>query len=210
MTIWTLLRAAAVVAGGSAALLAGGIAHADPAVPVPAPNIGEQLVNTATHAPQMLQTLATALGATPPAPATPPPLAGATIRAPQQPGGAPNAASTVPGASSLLPGATTGAPATAPTTPGAATGIPGLTPAAPAAAPANPAQLMPTAQLDMPQVPFLPVPLPQQVSLPGDLASLAPGGLPVPHGVQPGTPAVSAPAPTAPSNPLLIPLSALP
>ncbi|OBI44625.1 hypothetical protein A5707_02910 [Mycobacterium kyorinense] len=206
MTIWTLLRAAAVVAGGSAALLAGGIAHADPAVPVPAPNIGEQLVNTATHAPQMLQTLATALGATPPAPSTPPPLAGATIRAPQQPGGAPNAASSVPGVNSLLPGTTTGTPATAP---GASTGIPGLTPTAPAA-PASPAQLMPTAQLDMPQVPFLPVPLPQQVSLPGDLASLAPGGLPVPHGMQAGTPAVSAPAATAPSNPLLIPLSALP
>jgi hypothetical protein len=73
---------------------------------------------------------------------------------------------------------------------------------------------MPQAQLGLPQVPFLGVPLPQQVSLPGDLASLAPGGLPIPRGVAPTGPAIAAPvpaaAPVAPSNPLTIPLSALP
>ncbi|MFP2993640.1 hypothetical protein ACK87K_23130, partial [Mycobacterium intracellulare] len=71
-TIWTYLRAAAVLAGSSAALLTGGIAHADP-VPAPAvPNIPQQLISSAANAPQILQNLATALGATPPAaPATP-------------------------------------------------------------------------------------------------------------------------------------------
>src|ERR1700684_4694891 len=73
-TIWTYLRATAVVVGSSAALLTGGIAHADPA-PVPAPdlqNIPQQLIASAANAPQILQNLATALGATPPAaPATP-------------------------------------------------------------------------------------------------------------------------------------------
>ncbi len=71
-TIWTYMRAAAVVVGSSAALLTGGIAHADP-VPAPAvPNIPQQLISSAANAPQILQNLATALGATPPAaPATP-------------------------------------------------------------------------------------------------------------------------------------------
>ena len=79
-TIWTLFRATAVVAGSSAALLMGGLmgtAHADPAPPVPAPNIGQQLVTSAAGAPQVLQNLATALGGQPP---TPPPLASAAIR----------------------------------------------------------------------------------------------------------------------------------
>lgn len=199
-TIWTLLRATAVVAGGSAALLTGGIAHADPAPTVPTPNVGEQLVNAAANAPQMLQSLATALGAKPPAPATPPPLASATLPMPQLPpsAAAPGAASALPGASSLVPGASSL--------------IPGATPTAPAVGPAatGPGQLVPQAQLGLPQLPFLP-PLPQQVSLPGDLASLAPGA--VPRGVQPGATAVSAPGgitSAAPINPLLIPLSALP
>ncbi|HZC08850.1 MAG TPA: hypothetical protein VE485_02245, partial [Mycobacterium sp.] len=63
-TIWTLFRATAVVAGSSAALLMGGLmgtAHADPAPPVPAPNIGHQLVTSAAGAPQVLQNLGTAL-----------------------------------------------------------------------------------------------------------------------------------------------------
>ena len=73
-TIWTYLRATAVVVGSSAALLTGGIAHADPApAPAPAPdissvaNIPQQLIASAANAPQILQNLATALGATPPA-----------------------------------------------------------------------------------------------------------------------------------------------
>src|SRR6201997_12514 len=114
-TIWTYLRATAVVVGSSAALLTGGIAHADPA-PVPDPsimaNIPQQLIASAANAPQILQNLATALGATPPA-------------APATPG------ITFPG---LSPAAgTTPAPA-----PAAIPSIPGLTPAAPAA-PAAPA-----------------------------------------------------------------------
>ena len=63
-TIWTYLRATAVVVGSSAALLTGGIAHADPApAPLPVPNIPQQLISSAANAPQILQNLATALGA---------------------------------------------------------------------------------------------------------------------------------------------------
>ncbi len=116
-TIWTYLRATAVVVGSSAALLTGGIAHADP-VPAPAPapdmsavaNIPQQLIASAANAPQILQNLATALGATPPA-------------APQAPG------ITFPG---LAP-----ASAATPGSPAAIPSIPGLTPPA-AAAPAAP------------------------------------------------------------------------
>ena len=58
-TIWTYLRAAAVVVGSSAALLTGGIAHADPApAPAPLPNIPQQLISSAANAPQILQNLA--------------------------------------------------------------------------------------------------------------------------------------------------------
>src|ERR1700758_4020565 len=117
-TIWTYLRATAVVVGSSAALLTGGIAHADPA-PVPDPsivaNIPQQLIASAANAPQILQNLATALGATPPAaPATP----GITF-----------------------PGLTPAAGTTPASAPAAIPSIPGLTPAAPAvpAAPAAPA-----------------------------------------------------------------------
>jgi hypothetical protein len=236
-TIWTLVRAIAVVAGTSAALVVGGLvgtAHADPLPPVPVPNIGDQLATSAANAPQVLQNLGTALGAQPPAP---PPLASAAIKVPQPPAaGLPGATSAIPGATSAIPGATSaipgassaipgptslipGAPATAPvatsTAPGIA-GIPGLTPTVPApAAPApvtGPAGLLPNAQVNLPQLPFLPVPLPQHVSLPGDLASLTPGGVPVPRGVNPPVvPSVPAVAPVPmPSNPLLLPLSGLP
>ncbi len=71
-TIWTYMRATAVVVGSSAALLTGGIAHADPVPAPPMPNIPQQLIASAANAPQILQNLATALGATPPAaPAAP-------------------------------------------------------------------------------------------------------------------------------------------
>jgi hypothetical protein len=226
-TIWTLLRATAVVAGSSAALLIGGLmgtAHADPAPPVPAPNIGEQLVTSAAGAPQALQNLATAMGAQPPAP---PPLA--SIRVPQpSTAGLPGATSAVPGATSLIPGAapaaTTatpglGIPGLTPTLPAPAapapglTGIPGLTPTVPAApAPVTgPAGLLPQAQLNLPQLPFLPVPLPQQVSLPGDLTSLVNGGVPASPGTSsPGLVPVSAAAPVTTPNPLFFPVSGLP
>lgn len=227
-TIWTLFRATAVVAGSSAALLMGGLmgtAHADPAAPVPAPNIGQQLV---TGAPQVLQNVAGALGGQP---ATPPPLASIKVPSPST-AGLPGATSAVPGTTSLFPGASPAAttatpglgipgltptlPAPASTTPGL-TGIPGLTPTVPAAsAPAaGPAGLLPQAQLNLPQLPFLPVPLPQQISLPGDLTSLVNGGVPAtPNVSSPGLLPVAAAAPvTAPvttPNPLLFPVSGLP
>ena len=229
-TIWTLLRATAVVAGSSAALLAGGLmgtAHADPAPPVPAPNIGQQLVTSAAGAPQVLQNLGTALSGQP---AAPPPLA--SIRVPQpSAAGVPGATSAVPGATSLIPGTTSAAPAATSATPGLGipgltptlpapaapasglTGIPGLTPTVPAApAPATgPAGLLPQAQLNLPQMPFLPVPLPQQISLPGDLTSLLTGGVPASPGVSsPGLVPVPAAAPVTSPNPLYFPVSGLP
>jgi hypothetical protein len=231
-TIWTLLRATTVVAGTSAALLMGGLmgtAHADPAPPVPAPNIGEQLVTSAANAPQVLQNLATNLGAQPPAP---PPLASAAIKVPQpSAAGLPGATSAVPGATSLIPGATGAAPAATTATPGLGipgltptvpapaapapgiAGIPGLTPTVPAApAPATgPAGLLPQAQLNLPQMPFLPVPLPQQVSLPRDLTSLMTGGVPASPGIgSPGMVPVPAAAPATSPNPLFFPVSGLP
>ncbi|HWF71003.1 MAG TPA: hypothetical protein VG187_15835 [Mycobacterium sp.] len=231
-TIWTLLRATAVVAGSSAALLMGGLmgtAHADPAAPpIPAPNIGEQLVTSAANAPQLLQNLATAIGAQPPAP---PPLASAAIKVPQpSAAGLPGAASAVPGATSLVPGLPGTAPAATTATPGLGipgltptlpapaapasgiAGIPGLTPTVPAAAPTTgPAGLLPQAQLNLPQMPFLGVPLPQQVSLPGDLTSLLNGGVPASPGISPpGLVPVPASAPVTSPNPLYFPVSGLP
>jgi hypothetical protein len=205
-----------------------GTAHADPA-PVPTPNIGEQLAGTAAQAPQALQNLAGALGGQP---ATPPPLASASIKMPQQAAtGLPGAGSVLPGASSLIPGATSAAPAA---TSAPALGIPGLTQTAPAATAApglgipgltstvpaaaapvtGPAAMLPQAQLNLPQIPGLPFPLPQQVSLPGDLTSLIGGGSPLGSGLASaaGVPAAVAPAaaPVAAPNPLLFPVSALP
>jgi hypothetical protein len=237
------LRATTIVVGSSAAMLIGGLmgtAHADPA-PLPAPDIGQQLIGTAAQAPQALQNLAGALGGQP---ATPPPLASASIKMPQQ------AANALPGASSLIPGATapstSSAPtlaipgltqpaSTAPTTglpgytspvPAATTplsGIPGLTSAVPAAAaPATgPAGMLPQAQLNLPQIPGLPFPLPQQVSLPGDLTSLFTGASPLTSGLASaaGVPAAALPAfaaapavaaPAVAPNPLMFPVVGLP
>jgi hypothetical protein len=206
-TVRTFVRATAVVAGSSAALLFGGLmgtAHADPA-PVPVPDISQQLVGSAAQAPQLLQSVAGALGGQP---ATPPPLASASIKMPQQ-AAAPTAgssllpglASPAPAATSApglgIPGLTTPAPA-ATSTPGLS--LPGLTaPAAPAPA-ANPAGMLPQAQLNLPQIPGMPFPLPQQVSLPGDLTSLLTGGSPLSSGLASvaGVPAAAAPAATLP------------
>jgi hypothetical protein len=256
-TIGTFVRATAVVAGSSAALLLGGLmgtAHADPVAPVPAPDISQQLVGTAAQAPQMLQNVAGALGGQP---ATPPPLASASIKMPQQAAAPTTGSSLLPGLASPtqatttapslgIPGLTSPTPAatTAPTLgiPGlsspapAATSspglsLPGLTPSVPAAAaPAtNPASMLPQAQLNLPQIPGLPFPLPQQVSLPGDLTSLL-GGSPLTSGLASaaGVPAAAssvapvatlplaaAPLATAPVLPAtagasLFPVSALP
>src|ERR1700754_1180621 len=120
-TIWTYAKAAAVVVGSSAALLTGGIAHADHA-PIPDPglqNIPQQLIASAANAPQILQNLATALGAQPPqAPAAP------GITFPGMPSASAPAASSPAGIPSI-PGLTPAA--TAPTAPTAASPtIPGL------------------------------------------------------------------------------------
>jgi hypothetical protein len=220
-TVRTFVRATAVVAGSSAALLMGGLmgtAHADPAT-VPAPDISQQLVGTAAQAPQLLQSVAGALGGQP---ATPPPLASASIKMPQQ------AATTTPGATSLLPGLVSPTSPATSATPGlgipgltspapAATStsglsLPGLTPAVPAAAtPAtNPAGMLPQAQLNLPQIPGLPFPLPQSVSLPGDLTSLLTGS-PLSSGLASaaGIP-VAAAAPAAALPAATLPLAAAP
>jgi hypothetical protein len=56
--------------------------------------------------------------------------------------------------------------------------------------------MLPQAQLNLPQIPGLPFPLPQQVSLPGDLTSLLGGGSPLTSGLASvaGMPAAAAPA----------------
>ncbi len=215
-TIWTYLRATAVLVGSSAALLTGGIAHADPVPAPPVPNIPQQLISSAANAPQILQNLATALGATPPsAPAAPGisfpgvPPAAATAPAsspaafPSIPGltspATPAAPATTPGLQGLIPGLTQQAPA-APAAP-AAPSIPGLpaipglsTPAAPAT---PPAPQLPQAKVDMPALPSgLPVNVPAQVTLPQDLSALT-------SGQAPAAPTASAPALTNPMAPLL-------
>lgn len=221
-TIWTYMRATAVLVGSSAALIVGGLtgtAHADPA-PVPAPvlNIPQQLISSAANAPQILQNLATALGATPPAaPATPGisfpglPAAASPVSSPSPlssiPGltqpAAPAATPTVPGLSSI-PGLTQPAPAApaapaAPTIPGLPA-IPGLS--APAAPAAPPAPQIPQAQVNMPALPSgMPVNVPPQLTFPQDLTALAAGRAPA---------APAAPAPAAPVSPVAPLLAALP
>ena len=133
---------------------------------------------------------------------------------------------------SVLSGAQAAAPAAAPATPPpAATAsvtlpqAPALPAAAPAATPAAAAapvaaaqSLIPSGEVNLPNVPFLPVPLPQQVNFPGDLGALMPGGLAGAKPVAaPAVPAAAAPAASAPAAatgaglaPLLMPLSALP
>jgi len=56
-------------------------------------------------------------------------------------------------------------------------GVTAAAPVAAVAAPATAAGLIPSGELNVPNMPFLPVPLPQQVSFPGDLAALMPAGL---------------------------------
>jgi hypothetical protein len=228
-TIWTYLKAAAVVVGSSAALLTGGIAHADPvpAVPDPMQNIPQQLIASAANAPQILQNLATALGAQPPAAPTAPgitfpgmtsaagaPAASSPAAVPSIPGLTPPAAPAVPATPaapgipglSSIPGLTAPAAPAVPATP-AAPAIPGLSsipglgaPTAPAsaAAPAATSGLAQGARVDMPSLPGLPLNVPPRLSLPGDLSALATGALPG----APAAPAAAAPAPapmTAPS-----------
>lgn len=94
-----------------------------------------------------------------------------------------------------------------------------------AAVPATGASgLVPTGQLNLPKVPGLALPLPDQLSFPGDLASLVGGSIPVPNlgtgSATSAAPAVRVPGVVAPAIgasmpgqtalPLLLPISALP
>lgn len=199
--IWTVLRATAVLGSLMAALVTGGIAHADTTPSVP--GLGD-LGAAVANAPQILQNFGSALGVLPPpAPVAPPPLAGASITMPQSPAVATAPSSVIPGTNAGIPGINSVVPQTPATA--ARPSLPGM-PAAPSSSSA-----LPSAQLDLPQVPFLPVPLPKQVSLPGALTSLAPGGVPLNPGALTG-PALVGPAaaPVMSTNPLLAPLSALP
>jgi hypothetical protein len=217
-TIRTLLRATTVAMGSSTALLVGGLmatAHADPTQPVPAPNSGDQVTASDVDPNQVLQHIAMALAAQQPAPQ---PATGAAIRMPQPaPAAFPGGTTPVAGPNPFVPGTTTASPAATTAAPGLAGGIPGFAPTVPAPATATPGTgstgLMPSAQLDLPQLPFLPVPLPQQMSLPGDLTSLMPGSAPAPRATIPPSTAVAtvpASAPVTSSTPVLVPLSALP
>ncbi len=111
----------------------------------------------------------------------------------------------------------------------ALTGIPATptmpTAPAPAGLPQPAAAVVPTAELNLPTVPGLPVQLPAQLSLPGDLASLVPGFVPMPNlGAKPAavgtipatgmpgavTPAAAAAVPGATGLAALFPTAALP
>jgi hypothetical protein len=192
-----LFTASAIVVGSSAALLTGGVAHADPVPPpnpiMPGINMMEQLIDPA-KAPQLIQqatAMLTGLNAAPPAAvpaAAAPSLATASVTLPQP------ATAPMPGmpGSAVLPGmpAVAGAPVNA------------LTATVPAAAAPAPAPLS--------SLPAL------ASSLPTDLTALFPAaGIPAPNlGGATAAPAGVAPAviaPAAPVTPLtgLFPSSAL-
>ncbi|WP_308206382.1 hypothetical protein [Mycobacterium yunnanensis] len=160
-----------------AALLLSATASADP-IPAPAPAMPNIpfLSSLPGSAPQMLQGLASAFTGT-----------GAPAAAP--------AASPAPAATASV---TLPQPAAAPAAAPAASPLPGLLPAAaaPAAAPAaQPAGLVPTAEVQIPQVANSALPLPKELNFPGDLTSLLPPGLPL-AGLLPKSPA-AVPAATA-------------
>ncbi len=184
----SMIAAAGAVAG---ALALSAPAAADPApMPLPPmPNLPvlQQFLNPAT-APQLLQGLASAFQGT-----------------------------AAPTAAAVAPAPTASAELTLPQ-PGALTGplaINDLAGALPAAAPADP--LVPTAEVNIPQMPGA-APLPQQMTFPGNLASLLPPGTPL-AGLLPTSPAPAATAPGIPAAatpgleglaPLVFPTSALP
>jgi hypothetical protein len=201
----TMIAAAGAV---SAALALSATATAEPAPPPPSPALPglpfiQQLVANPAAASQLMQGLATVLST----------AQGATA-APATPPPAATASVTLPQPPAALPG-----------TPAAPVNTPAATPAT---APQN---VVPTGQMNVPNVPFLPVPLPQSVAFPGDLAALMPAGTPLanlaPKSPPATAPAATAPAATAPAAPpapapaapaapgagvapLLMPLSALP
>ena len=183
-----------------AALALSAPAAAEPApAPAPAPAApsipGLPFLNLA-NAPMMLQGLAST-------------LSGATGAA--SPAAVPAATPTASATLNLPPGQ--GPLGLAPAAPAAA-GAPAANAAAPAAQ-----GLVPSAEVNLPQVPG--TPLPQQVDLPGDLSSLMPAGTPLsnllPKPAAPAAPAApGAPAPTTGAQslqslaPLVFPASALP
>ena len=180
----SVIAAACAVPG---ALLLSATASADP-IPAPAPampNIPFLNGMSPANAPAMLQGLASAFtgaAATPAAaPAAPAPAATASV--------------TLPAAA---------APAAAPAT----SALPGLLPAAaaPAAVPAaQPAGLVPTAEVQIPQVANNVLPLPKELSFPGDLTSLLPPGLPLANLLpRSPVPAATAVAPAAAAVPAAI------
>ncbi len=160
-----MLATSTIGAAGAVALAVGlsATAAAEPAaVPPPVPSVPglpglpflQQLATNPAAATQLIQGLTSMLASAQtaaPAAATPAPAAAAAAPAP-----APAATASV-----TLP--QPAAPAAAP---------------APATAPATAGQnLLPSGEMNIPNMPFLPVPLPQQVSFPGDLAALMPSGL---------------------------------
>src|ERR1700694_270176 len=188
-------------AGLCSALLAlSPTAAADPALPtIPGlPGLVQQIAASPASVPQLLQSAASALAGVPAAPAQAAPAASAAISLPQPATPAPAATAAV-----ALPQPATPVPA--------------------AVAATAPGQLVPSAQLDLPTVPGLPLSLPSQLSLPGALASLVPGGIPMPNlGAKPAaaavTPAAALPGAVAPAAVApgrtglegLFPVSALP
>lgn len=192
--IKSLFAGSAIVVGSSAALLAGGIAKADPVPPMPSPigpgiNMVEQLIDPA-KAPQLLQqatAMLTGLNAAPPAAlpvAAPPSLATASVNLPATAG---------------LPGVTAAVPAALP-----GTALPGAVPATlpgavPAAAPA-------------PSSPLSGIPGLGSLPFPTNLAALLPAaGIPSPNlGGTAAAPAGVAPAVLAPAAPIASPLGLFP
>jgi hypothetical protein len=174
-------------------MLTGGIAKADP-LPAPGPvpsvpglNMLTQLINP-SNAPQLLQA-ATSMFNPKPAAASVAPAAAAAPAAP-----APLAT-----ASLNLPQ------------------VPGTVPAVQAPTLGNsgdlPTGALPSSQLTLPNVPGLPMPLPQALSFPGDLAALMPGAPgAAAHPASATAPAVPAASATSPMPGLgaLFPTSALP
>lgn len=168
-----VLSTSMIAAAGAVplALACSGAANADPA---PAPAVpGAPLVNEIAGlpgaAPQILQGVSSALSgaATPAAPAAPAPGATASVTLPQMPATAP--AATAP--AGVVPGSVVPA-ATGPS-------------------------MLPSADVNLPQVPGLP--LPQKVNIPGDLTNLLSSGVNLaPTAVNAVAPVAGAPAAAAP------------
>ncbi len=214
-----LLASSLIAAGGAVSLAVAfsATAAAEPAVPpanpgVPNLHMIEQFISLApTNAPELIQGFASAMtgGAIPPAtsasvPVAPPPTASAALTLPPAATGLPQ--TTLP---SVTPAALAPAAAVPATTPAVAPGV-----------------MLPTAEATLPTVPGLPVPLPQSVKFPGDLATLMPANLagllpqptaPAPVAVPAPVPAPGAPAaatiekaPGTVGTPPFLPLAALP